>query len=87
MVKNDQHTNVFVSSFDITLLRDTEQYLLHTFFDRIAQLVTKLPSFKDSDRNIYEDFNYMGKNEFDEKSKCQVKSSLVRKNLLISRKF
>jgi transcriptional regulator with AAA-type ATPase domain len=61
---------VFVSSFDITLLRDTEQYLLHTFFDRIAQLVTKLPSFKDSDRNIYEDFKYIWeKMKFDEKSK------------------
>lgn len=46
---------VFTSIKDIALLRDTEQYLSHKFFDRIAQLVVKFPSFKDSSSNIKKD--------------------------------
>jgi len=47
---------VFTSSYDITALRDTEEYLTHAFFDRIAQLTTELPSFKEIDKGIRDDF-------------------------------
>lgn len=54
--KKYQFHIIFTSCFDISALRDTENALNHHFFDRIAQLVTKLPSFKDSDINIWNDF-------------------------------
>ncbi|GHU55891.1 hypothetical protein FACS189411_05260 [Bacteroidia bacterium] len=47
---------VFVSTFDIKTLRDTEQYLSHKFYDRISQLVVQLPSFEDKNKNIIADF-------------------------------
>ena len=47
---------IFTSCFDITALRDTENALIHSFFDRISQLVTQFPSFKESDANIWNDF-------------------------------
>lgn len=47
---------VFTSSFQIKTLRDTEQYLLHKFYDRISQLVVELPSFEDKNANINKDF-------------------------------
>lgn len=47
---------VFTSTYDIKTLRDTEEHLLHYFFDRISQLVTIFPSFMDKDGNIWKDF-------------------------------
>lgn len=47
---------IFTSSFDISVLRDSEAYLLHHFFDRISQLVVKFPSFKEKDAGIWQDF-------------------------------
>lgn len=47
---------IFTSTFKIESLRDTERYLSHRFFDRIAQLIVKLPSYQDGNRNIFKDF-------------------------------
>ncbi len=47
---------IFTSSFDIKYLRDTEEYMLHKFFDRISQLVVELPSFTESHRSVWNDF-------------------------------
>ncbi len=47
---------VFTSSFEIKYLRDTEEYLIHKFFDRISQLVVELPSFTDAHRSVWKDF-------------------------------
>lgn len=47
---------VFTSTFDIKTLRDTEKYLSHKFFDRISQLVVKLPAFTDAVRFQWNDF-------------------------------
>lgn len=47
---------VFTSTYNIKTLRDTEEYLLHYFFDRISQLVTKFPSFSEMNGNIWRDF-------------------------------
>lgn len=47
---------IFTSTFSIETLRDTEEFLSHYFFDRIAQLVTRFPSFSETDRSIWNDF-------------------------------
>lgn len=58
---------VFTSTFKIETLRDSERYLNHRFIDRIAQLIVKLPSFQDGNRNIFNDFKATwGKMKFPE---------------------
>ncbi|TRX70697.1 ATP-binding protein [Carboxylicivirga sp. M1479] len=47
---------IFTSSFSIEHLRDEKEYLLDMFWDRISQLVVKIPSFKDTISTIFEDF-------------------------------
>ena len=60
---------VFTSSFEIKYLRDTEEYLIHKFFDRISQLVVELPSFTDAHRSVWKDFvATWDKMEFQEKN-------------------
>ena len=46
---------VFTSVKDISILRDTEKYLSHRFFDRIAQLVVRFPGFTETSRTITQD--------------------------------
>ena len=46
---------VFTSSKHISSLRDTESYLNHKFFDRIAQLVVKFPDFNECGNFIDKD--------------------------------
>lgn len=46
----------FTSTQSISMLRDTEKYLMHYFFDRIAQLVVKFPDFTESSNKIEDDF-------------------------------
>ena len=60
----------FTSAFDIKTLRDTQQCLSNKFFDRISQLVVKLPSYTDARNSIWRDFrnswkkmNFKQKNE------------------------
>ncbi len=61
---------IFTSSFDIKYLRDTEEYMLHKFFDRISQLVIELPSFTESHRSVWNDFMATwDKMEFEEHNK------------------
>ena len=47
---------VFISSFDITQLTGGSKHLLDKFWDRISQLVLKIPSFKDFSSEIRNDF-------------------------------
>lgn len=47
---------VFTSTLHISMLRDTEQYLMHYFFDRIAQLIVKFPDFTEASDKIENDF-------------------------------
>ena len=47
---------IFTSSFDITHLRDSREHLIDRFWDRISQLVIKVPSFKDFSQEIRNDF-------------------------------
>lgn len=47
---------VCTSTFDVTTLRDTEEHLSNSFFDRIAQLVVQLPSYQDIPSAIWNDF-------------------------------
>lgn len=47
---------VFTSSYDISSLRMTEEYISHRLFDRIAQLVVKFPSLSETPRSIWDDF-------------------------------
>lgn len=47
---------IFTSCFDISALRDSEEFLLHHFYDRISQLVVQFPSFSDKDIGIWKDF-------------------------------
>jgi DNA-binding NtrC family response regulator len=47
---------VFTSTLNVKTLRDSEQYLLHKFFDRISQFVVQFPSFDDNNKNIWNDF-------------------------------
>jgi len=53
-IKKHEFSIVFTSCKENTILRDTEKYLNHRFFDRIAQLVVEFPSFKCN--NIVSDF-------------------------------
>jgi DNA-binding NtrC family response regulator len=46
----------FTSTKSISSLRDSETYLTHKFFDRICQFAVKLPSYKDGNRKIWQDF-------------------------------
>ncbi len=47
---------IFTSSLSIAALRDTEKYLTHKFFDRIAQLVVRFPNFNECANTISKDF-------------------------------
>ena len=47
---------IFTSTYDVTQLTEGNNNLLERFWDRISQLVTKLPSFKDISSEIYKDF-------------------------------
>ncbi len=47
---------VFSSTMSISILRDSEQYLMHYFFDRIAQLIVKFPDFAEASDKIESDF-------------------------------
>lgn len=47
---------VFTSSFDIAQLRDSRKHLIDRFWDRISQLVIKVPSFKEFSSEIKNDF-------------------------------
>lgn len=51
---------IFTSSQSIEQLRDNRNILSH-FWNRISQLVVKLPSFKDDSSNIFNDFNSVWK--------------------------
>ncbi len=46
----------FTSTLDVTSLRDSEKYLMHKFFDRIAQLIVKFPSYQEHQPLIENDF-------------------------------
>ena len=47
---------IFTSTFEISQLRDSKEHLIDRFWDRISQLIIKLPSFKDDSSEIYKDF-------------------------------
>jgi DNA-binding NtrC family response regulator len=47
---------IFTSSYDVIQLRESRKYLLDRFWDRISQLVVKVPSFKDFSADIRNDF-------------------------------
>lgn len=47
---------VFTSSYSIDSLRKTEEMVSHRLFDRIAQLVVELPSLREANLGIWEDF-------------------------------
>jgi hypothetical protein len=47
---------IFTSSFDIAQLRDSRTHMIDRFWDRISQLVLKVPSFKDFSSEIKSDF-------------------------------
>lgn len=47
---------VFTSSKGVSVLRETEKYLSHKFFDRIAQLVVRFPNFNECANKIENDF-------------------------------
>lgn len=47
---------VFTSTLEIGTLRDSEKFLLHKFFDRIAQLIVKFPSYQEDQRAVGNDF-------------------------------
>jgi len=47
---------VFTSSFNVEQLRDSKQYWSDKFWDRVAQLIIKIPSFKDYSADIKNDF-------------------------------
>ncbi len=59
---------IFTSSYNIENLRDSKEYLKDKFWDRIAQLIVKIPSFKDYSADIKKDFESVWKkmkfNEF-----------------------
>lgn len=46
----------FTSTKSISSLRDSETYLTHKFFDRICQFAVKLPSYKEANIKIWQDF-------------------------------
>lgn len=46
----------FTSTKNISILRDSETYLTHKFFDRICQFAVKLPSYTRGDNKIWPDF-------------------------------
>jgi transcriptional regulator with AAA-type ATPase domain len=59
---------VFTSSYSIDSLRKTEEYVSNRLFDRVSQLVVKLPSFADANRYIWDDFQASwNKMQFQEK--------------------
>ncbi len=61
---------IFTTSYDISALKNTEEYLSHKFFDRISQLVVRFLSFKDFSANIKQDFIYTWeKFKFEDKHK------------------
>lgn len=66
--KNFEFRIAFTSTFDIKTLRDTEEYLSHKFFDRISQFVVRLPSYTDSTKSIWKDFQLSWKKMKFEKS-------------------
>lgn len=47
---------IFTSSFDVVQLRENREHLIDRFWDRISQLVIKVPSFKDFSSEIKNDF-------------------------------
>lgn len=47
---------ICTSTKGITSLRDTEKYLTHRFFDRIAQFIACFPNFSESSNRIIDDF-------------------------------
>jgi len=61
---------IFTSSFNIDQLRESKEFWQDFFWDRVAQLIVKFPSFKDFNSNIKKDFNSVWKKmEFKEYSK------------------
>lgn len=52
---------IFTSTYDVKELRDSKNNLNDRFWDRISQLVVKLPSFKDYSSNIRKDFESVWK--------------------------
>lgn len=49
---------IFTSSKNISILRDSEKYLTHKFFDRIAQLVVRFPNFNECANTISDDLKH-----------------------------
>ncbi len=47
---------VFTSSLHIRSLRDSQDFLLNKFFDRISQFVVKFPGYADKNISIWDDF-------------------------------
>jgi len=47
---------IFTSSYDVMQLRESREHLIDRFWDRISQLVIKMPSFKDYSSTIINDF-------------------------------
>lgn len=47
---------VFTSSLHIRTLRDSQDYLLNKFFDRISQFVVTFPGYGDKNLSIWDDF-------------------------------
>jgi transcriptional regulator with AAA-type ATPase domain len=47
---------IFTSSFEVSELRESKEFLSNRFWDRISQLVIKIPSFKDFSSEILNDF-------------------------------
>lgn len=64
---------IFISSFNVQQLRESKKYWSDKFWDRVAQLVIRLPSFKDFSANIKSDFKSVWeKMEFKEYKKLPV---------------
>lgn len=52
---------IFTSTFDVDQLRESREHLLDRFWDRISQLVVKVPSFRDFPSEILNDFKSVWK--------------------------
>jgi len=53
---------IFTSSYSVNQLRESKEFWLDYFWDRVAQLIVKFPSFKDFSTEIKNDFLSVWKN-------------------------
>lgn len=64
--KNLETRIVFTSCFQIDKLRNDRRHLSSKFYDRISQFVVTFPDFRETQRDIYSDFEETWKKFFNE---------------------